>query len=405
MPTGRQPADAPPVAMSLLQIRLRFAEPEELQQSFGIDDTVWVVLLLLAATVADYLTGPDINASAFYVLPVAWAGLRRGERIGIVAAFGAVLLNVITEHSHEAQTRATSTLLVNQAARMVVLVGAGAISGRLGGHQRSLTQQRDMMVAVNQQLETEQRDARALQELLIGPLPVHPAVDLGLHVATARILGGDAPDVKLGPGQQLAIALADVSGKGSPAALAGAVLLGLLDDAPDRFEAPGATLEYLNERLETRLPEDMFVTLFYGVLDLTQGRLTYASAAHDPPLVIRASGDVEELPGTGIPLGVFPGQSYSQVTVDLGSGDLLFCYTDGVTDIPQESGDRLGIDRLRVLVRERSGRPCPELVRSVAERATRGATEIPDDITLLAVRYLGAVSVRADTQEVLQPES
>ena len=178
----------------------------------------------------------------------------------------------------------------------------------------------------------------------------------------------------------------------SPAALAAAVLVGLLEDAPGRYRSPAETLHYLNSRLAERLPNTSFVTMFYALLDLRTGEMSYSSAGHDPAILFRADGRFEALPATGMVLGVTPAAEYREEKRTLAPGDLVFSYTDGLTDMRNEVGDRLGFERARYLVATRAKLPCSELVEAVVRAARDETATAPDDIMLVATRYLGAPS-------------
>ncbi|MBI3911012.1 MAG: serine/threonine-protein phosphatase [Armatimonadetes bacterium] len=351
---------------------------------------VQVALLLLLATTADYVTGPAIIAAAFYVFPVGLAGWRRGPGAGLAAAALAALLNITTEWMHPARPLPNSLVLINQFLHTVILMTIGGLAGLLGEQQHAIAQQRDQITRVVRQLEEDIRAARAIQELLISAPPLLPGVEIGTYLQPARILVGDAIELSLSPEGRLVFVVADVSGKGVPAALAGAALIGMLEDARARYHSPAGTLRYLNQRLVGRLPGEMFVTLFYALLDPERATLTYASAGHDPALLFRRCGGVAELLPTGMVLGVLPDARFEERTLSLAPGDLLFGYTDGITDVPQPTGERLGLERLLALVASSMSLSCPELVRSVARQAIGDeAQPIQDDISLVVVRYLG----------------
>ncbi|MBW8858029.1 MAG: serine/threonine-protein phosphatase [Bradyrhizobium sp.] len=178
-------------------------------------------------------------------------------------------------------------------------------------------------------------------------------MDIATFSATARILGGDTLDIAQ-RGTHLAVLVGDVSGKGSPAALAAAVLAGLLDDCPTRFDSPARTLEYLNARLLNRLPPEMFVTALYLILDAATGKLLWANAGHERPFLLRAgepgARTAEELGsdhGADLPLTLDAHSAYRDRETLLRPGDGLFCYTDGLTDLRLATGKRFGIDPLR----------------------------------------------------------
>jgi serine phosphatase RsbU (regulator of sigma subunit) len=127
--------------------------------------------------------------------------------------------------------------------------------------------------------------------------------------------------------------LADVSGKGAPAALYMAMARSLIRSAASHHTNPSAVLTEVNKRLLVESRCEMFVTVFYAVLDPAQRSLTYASAGHAPPFLRRAPGRVERLTSGGLILGQFEQFSLSEETLNLESGDTLVAYTDGLTDI------------------------------------------------------------------------
>jgi sigma-B regulation protein RsbU (phosphoserine phosphatase) len=269
---------------------------------------------------------------------------------------------------------------------LVFLVVCG-LSVKLRQQQISLAEQRDELQRLNDQMEAEMRSAQAIQRLLTGPLPVHPAVEIQTHLQSARILGGDTIYLTLTPDERLAIAVGDVSGKGSPAALAGAVLIGMLEESPARFRSPSETLDELNRRLVGRLPDEMFVTFFYGILDLRTGELVFSNAGHERPFLLSRTGEGEMLSSFGLPLGLFPETEYAEYRTRLRPDDLLFFYTDGLIDQRQTDGERLTAERLFEMVGETCGGSCPELVDSVLRRAVEGTGEVVDDLSMVAIRY------------------
>lgn len=357
-----------------------------------------VVLLLGSAAALDYVTGAEISVAALYIFPVALAGWRLGKLSGSLVAIVCVGTNAILDHSWPVRPL-TQFALRTELLRLSVFLVVCWFSALLSRQQQALASQRDALATqrdelrhMHRKLERELHAARAIQQVLVGTPPRHPAIECEVVLESARILGGDAVDLSLSLDERFAISVADVSGKGSPAALAGAVLVGLLADAPDRFDSPAATLSYLNERLESRLPGDMFVTLFYAVLDLRTGALTYASAGHEQPFVLRATGAVEELAAGDLPLASLPDTRYSDQQAMLNAGDILLCFTDGVTDQVRLDGSRAGISELRSWLQRQNRVSCRDLVASILERATLGTDELTDDLTLVALRYRGVVA-------------
>jgi sigma-B regulation protein RsbU (phosphoserine phosphatase) len=347
----------------------------------------WPVLaLLFFASVLDYITGPVITAAAFYIFPVALAGWQRGWPMGIGTVLAATLLNIATEWM-AAEQIPRSILSSSESLLCIVFLVVCALSVQLAKKQRSLEQEHDEVVALNHRFEAELQSARALQKLMLGSIPKHPDLDISVYSEAARILGGDFIDLSLMDHDRLAIAVGDVSGKGSPAALAATIMKVLLDDAPDRFDSPSRALDYLNERLEGYLPPDMFVTLFYGILDLQTGKLTFASAGHERPFVLRSDANDLELHGEGLPLGMLRDAKYSEKSHTLAPGDLLFFYTDGLPDLMLPTGDRLGRETVFRRLQEISRRPCPDILRVLLAPWSVEGLETTDDMTMLAIRY------------------
>jgi sigma-B regulation protein RsbU (phosphoserine phosphatase) len=133
----------------------------------------------------------------------------------------------------------------------------------------------------------------------------------------------------------------------------------------------------------------MFVTLFYGVLDAGRGRLVYVNAGHNPPLLFRAASETfTELPATGIAVGVDVDAAYRADEAELGPGDLLVLYTDGITEAENPAGEMFGEERLRGAVVGARGLPAGGVLDSVigTVRAFAGDAPQADDITLMIVR-------------------
>jgi serine phosphatase RsbU (regulator of sigma subunit) len=355
--------------------------------------TAVVVLLLGLATFLDYITGPELSAAAFYVFPIGLAGWWRGGMAAAFVAAASVGLNLITEWWPPEQPVLSSLPLTGYALQSVVFAGVAFLSTRLRRQQRELAQQRERLEHLNRQMATEMHAARDIQRLLLPPPLHHPSVEIATFAETARILGGDALDISFS-GNRLAVAVADVSGKGSPAALAAAVLLGLLEDCPSRYESPAATLCYLNERLATRLPREMFVTLLYLLLDLDTGALTWSCAGHELPLLLRrtepAEAAVVDLSPDNrgdLPLSLFADAVYTERRASLIYGDRLFCFTDGLLDLRLETGDRLGLDRLRDLLAQTGQLTCADQAAALSQQATDPGVVIDDDVTFAVIEF------------------
>ena len=191
--------------------------------------------------------------------------------------------------------------------------------------------------------------------------------------------------------------IGDVSGKGVPAALFMAVSRTLLRAAALRGTAPGECLAEVNRVLLRDAASSLFVTIFYGVLDPATGTLAYSNGGHNPPFVVRGGGGVERLPARGLPVGTLAEATYATGDASLRPGDVLFLYTDGVTEamnaadeqfttarLQQAAGTRQPIDA-RDPDGRRAGSPCGGFT---------GDAPQSDDLTALVVRHMQGKSER-----------
>jgi serine phosphatase RsbU (regulator of sigma subunit) len=223
-------------------------------------------------------------------------------------------------------------------------------------------------------------------------LPEIPGWQVAATLEPARQTAGDFYDVIPLPNGRFGILVADVADKGMGAALYMALARTLLRTyALEYHTRPDFAMKVTNRRILMDTNVTMFVTVFYGILDPRTGQLTYCNAGHNPPYILRVGGEgrVQELGKTGMVVGAMPGVSWEQRAVQLGPGDMLVLYTDGVTDAENESGSFFGQERLLEIVQAHGGRPAHEvqagLLRAV-ETFTGEASQF-DDITLvIAVR-------------------
>jgi serine phosphatase RsbU (regulator of sigma subunit) len=232
------------------------------------------------------------------------------------------------------------------------------------------------------------------QSILPRRFPAFPErTDFDLHAAMlpAHDVGGDFYDFFLIDSTHLAVVIGDVSGKGMPAAIFMAVSRTLLKATALSGIAPAACLQQVNRLLHAENESEMFVSLFYGVIDLRAGRVAFCNGGHNPPLLKGAACDVRRLvAGRGSVLGVLGGTAYEGTTCAIAPGDTLLLYTDGVTEAMNLAGEAYGEDRLHSLVRQDHGSPRALVEALVADvRLHSAAAAQSDDITLLAVTYRG----------------
>ncbi|MDP6637513.1 MAG: SpoIIE family protein phosphatase [Phycisphaerae bacterium] len=234
------------------------------------------------------------------------------------------------------------------------------------------------------------------QHLLPQGSPLVDGFDIAGRSIYCDETGGDYYDfielAELGSGR-LGIALGDVSGHGIGAALLMAAARGVLRSHAARHGANlGELFETLNRHLVRDTGEGQFMTLFYAVLDAEKRSLVWTSGGHDPALWLQdADGDIEELPNTGIPLGILQDTAYEQAgPIELASGDIVLVGTDGIWEARNTDGEMFGKDRLRKLLSDSSETSASEIHDTIVEavRNFRQARPQEDDVTLVVIKAL-----------------
>jgi sigma-B regulation protein RsbU (phosphoserine phosphatase) len=183
------------------------------------------------------------------------------------------------------------------------------------------------------------------QQLLPGEVDV-PGLRLAHFYRPAEDVAGDYLDIIALPGGDCLVAVADVTGHGVPAALSATMLKAYLQDASEHHRDPSDILRFLNHRLTGVAPTENFATMFVAVVDSDRSTLRYASAGHDPGLLMRANGSVTELPSTGLVLGILDDADWSTEILTVGQHDRLLLTTDGVTEAFSPAGKLFGRERL-----------------------------------------------------------
>ncbi len=263
--------------------------------------------------------------------------------------------------------------------------------------QRARTANQLTLEALRERLELEhlRRELDLARQIQSGMLPLaHPLFperdDLevcGL-VEPAASVGGDLFDAFFVADGRLFVCIGDVSGHGVSAALLMARTIGLLRSLAMAAGNPADLLQNLNASLCEGNEACLFVTLFCGFLDPATGNFIYANAGHCPPLLGR-DGQVAELPLPRGPLaGAFPQATYTSSATQLERGDLLFTYTDGITEAEDAGGRPFGLEGCEQLLRTRHHQPLPEILDAIRSDLHRfnGGADLEDDCTLLLLR-------------------
>ncbi len=222
--------------------------------------------------------------------------------------------------------------------------------------------------------------------------PDRTEFDIYATMVPAKEVGGDFYDFFMVDGDHLGIVMADVSGKGVPAALFMVIAKTLIKNHAQNGEPPEEVFTSVNDQLCESNDAGMFVTGWMAVLNLRTGELTYANAGHNPPLLRREGGSFEYLRSKpGFVLAGLEGMQYTQSSLTLERGDALYLYTDGVTEATDLREQLYGEDRLRAVLNANSDVPLSQLLAAVKADVDAFVGEAPqfDDITMLALRYRG----------------
>ena len=251
-------------------------------------------------------------------------------------------------------------------------------------HLRALEQER---------LEREMHVAAEIQRQILpkGAPPV-PGFQLAGWNRPARQVGGDYYDMFPTKDGRMGLLVGDVSGKGIPAALMVSTLHSALRLLVGQTGAGAGLLARLNRHIQESSTPNKFITMLLGELDPGTGRLRYVNAGHNPGLLLRRDGRVEELGATGVPLGLLLGSRYTEREVTVERGDLLCLYSDGITEAESVTDDEFGTERLVELLRaHRDDAPLDELLASIQHAVGDFSQGRPqyDDQTLLLLRRLG----------------
>lgn len=261
--------------------------------------------------------------------------------------------------------------------------------GRLAGTVENFRQAQHAREKLARLSEDLNAASRLQHSILPRDFPATTDYRLSALMRPAYDVGGDFYDFFDLPDGRIGFLIADVSGKGMAAALFMAMARTVIRSVAPLADTPGACLARANDLLCASNVEDgTFVTVFYGMLDPASGRLLYANGGHNPPYLVRADGAIQVLDQPrGVALGVLDGLDYRGGDVALQPGDLLFLYTDGVTEAQSPTGDFFGEERLAHALRSgaEAGAAIDHLVGTVDAFAD-GAPQA-DDITCLAIEF------------------
>lgn len=249
-------------------------------------------------------------------------------------------------------------------------------------------------------LQAELAIASELQQALLpnAPLRAEGVILLGQMVPSQQV-AGDYFDYFTIDDERVGFLIADVCGKGTPAALFMAMSRTIIRSLAMTGRPPGTVLSDANNALAESNDQNLFVTIFYAVFDRSRKTLSYANAGHVSPIIKSAAGEVAYLPATDdLVLGMIPDMTYTTTEIDLAPGSMLLCYTDGIPEAHNEHDDQFGDDRLLHLVGSLATKDPATLMQEVQTHLLTftGNREQYDDITLCIGAFGRSASPGAD---------
>ena len=255
---------------------------------------------------------------------------------------------------------------------------------------REALESRDKLVALQNELDLA---SKMQQSILPTEFPESPNHQIFANMEPARDVGGDFFDIVPLTEGRIGLVIADVSGKGVPAALFMMSSRTLLKGAAIGALDPAKVLWEVNTLLHEDNEASMFVTVIYAVFDPASGEFTYANGGHNPPLIVHADGGSTLLsqPG-GLVLGMMPDIVYHTDSVTLSPGDICVLYTDGVTEAENDRGEQFGVERLQEIFVGSPPRDAKEANAAIFQAVRAFAADTPqfDDITCLTLYRNGA---------------
>jgi serine phosphatase RsbU (regulator of sigma subunit) len=264
----------------------------------------------------------------------------------------------------------------------------GALAAAFNSMAADLERHQSLVV----ERERLRRELELSRQIQIEMLP-HASLRLGAAEIKglsipAREVGGDFFNYFALPDGRLALLVGDVSGKGVSAALLMANVQATLRARLPLETELARLADGLDREIDANTPRGVYLTLFLGILDVERGLLRYVNAGHNPQFLLHAAGGIQPLSSTGLPIALYPSQGYSESIVDLGRGDLLFFYTDGLVETENPSGDMFGAERLQRLLEATHKQGVDRILEEVetSVRAFRGDAEPFDDATMMALR-------------------
>jgi serine phosphatase RsbU (regulator of sigma subunit) len=359
-------------------------EITDLERRIRSVESALIVLSIAAIAAADGFLAPGSSLGFLYLVPMSYSALTHRWPVFVLLLAACVWLR---QWDTPVEAQSWGRLAVDWtlvAVFLAVVLPLRRLGRARGLFFRVAREQRDELV---REVEIA---AKVQQHLLDQHRPPRGPLDVVARTHPARVVGGDYYDFIPLDGARFAVVVADVSGKGLPAALIMPAVKIALRTLAERQAPIGELLGELNRIFLDNLPPASYFTLVYGVFDAAAGRLVYASAGHPPTLHLSANrGEEAWLRSEGPAVGLLHEDvRFETVDVTFGPGDLFVFYTDGITEAEDPSGADFGRERLAATVRSVAGQPAEAVVSAVhaAVGAFRGSGPDGDDATVIVVR-------------------
>ncbi len=256
---------------------------------------------------------------------------------------------------------------------------------------RKSLEEHNQLISIQEDLNVAREIQQAILPKIFPPFPGIKHFDIYASMEAAKSVGGDFYDFFMIDENRLGFVIGDVSGKGVPAAIFMAVSRTLIRATAIQGVSAIDCINSVNKLLCLESVSSMFVTVFYGILDISTGKVDYVNAGHNPPYIVTPTGiNKVEMTG-GIVLGVFDDLEYQSKSFILNPGDYFFLFTDGVTEAFNDKDELFGDDRLESLLKERTDTSIVNVVKDTFEAVNVFSSGVPqsDDITILSLAFHG----------------
>ena len=257
---------------------------------------------------------------------------------------------------------------------------------------KTMQQEHNQLESIKGDLAVAREIQQAILPRIFPPFPENAhQLDIAASMNAAKDVGGDFYDFFRIDDDRIGFVIADVSGKGVPAAIFMAVSRTLIRATGLRGVSTSECITYSNNLLAEESANSMFVTVFYGIYHIKTGEVTYTNAGHNPPYVIKANGSIKRFPySQNVIAGIVKDYPFTEESFQLEPGDTLLLYTDGVTEAVDTEEKEYGEERLEALLKNTLHVGCQQMIEMVKDevKTFEGDAEQSDDITLLAIKRL-----------------